>query len=281
MILFDALAGGLQSLSDLPAGGLALFLLLGLRHGVEPDHIAAIDGMTLRAVDRHERHAAWTGTLFALGHGGAVAVLAIAVSWLAASFTLPGPLVAVFDWLPIVLLTLLGIWNLRALLAPGPYRPDSLRMRLMPARLRERSDVWATVAIGVLFAFVVDTLAHISAWSVFATHRGGWSAGVLAGGLFSLGMLATSTADSQLLVRLLRSDSAPAAQARYRRAVGWFVVVLSFAASGFGLGEKLGWFGGLDDNVATWIGAGSVFALIGAAWWWRRRTPRRARATAR
>jgi len=275
MILVDALAGGLQSLSDLPAGGLALFLLLGLRHGVEPDHIAAIDGMTLRAVDRHERHAAWTGTLFALGHGGAVAVLAIAVSWLAASFTLPGALVTVFDWLPIVLLALLGIWNLRALLAPGPYRPDSLRMRLMPARLRERSDVWATVAIGVLFAFVVDTLAHVSAWSVFATHRGGWSAGVLAGGLFSLGMLATSTADSQLLVRLLRSDSAPAAQARYRRAVGWFVVVLSFGAALYGTGEKFGWFDALDETAATWIGLGSIAFLVVAYAWWRRRGPRR------
>ena len=45
------------TVADIPAGGLALFLLLGLRHGVEPDHIAAIDGLTLRAIDKHERHA--------------------------------------------------------------------------------------------------------------------------------------------------------------------------------------------------------------------------------
>ena len=68
---------------DLPASGMALFFLLGLRHGIEPDHIAAIDGLTLRAHDHHERHAPWTGTLFALGHGLAVAAIAIGISLLA------------------------------------------------------------------------------------------------------------------------------------------------------------------------------------------------------
>ena len=251
-------ASVLPGLPDLSAGGLALFLVLGLRHGVEPDHIAAIDGMTLRAVDRAERHAPWTGALFALGHGLAVAVLAIAVSLLTTSFALPDSLLSMFGWLPLLLLVLLGGYNLRALLAPGPYRPDSLRMRLMPACLRERTDVWATVAIGVLFAFVVDTLAHVSAWSVFATQQGGWSAGVLAGVLFSLGMLAASTADSQLLVRFLRSDTTSAVQARYRRAVGWFVVALSFGAAFHGFGEKLGWF---DDQPITAQGVQDVPTL--------------------
>ena len=258
------------TMTDIPAGGLALFLLLVLRHGIEPDHIAAIDGLTLRAIDKHERHAPWTGTLFALGHGAAVAVLAVGVSLFAASIALPETLLAVIDWLPVILLTLLGVWNLRALLAPGPYQPTSLRMRLMPARLRERTDVWATVAIGVLFALVVDTLAHISAWSVFATHRGGWAAGVLAGALFSTGMLVTSTADSQLVCRLLRSDNAEAVQRRYRRAVGWFVVVLSFGVALHGIGARLGWFDGIDETVAAWLGSATI-AMLALLWWWVRR----------
>ncbi|HEY9064265.1 MAG TPA: hypothetical protein VIO33_04730 [Burkholderiaceae bacterium] len=260
----------MMTMAEIPAGGLALFLLLGLRHGIEPDHIAAIDGLTLRAIDKHERHAPWTGALFALGHGAAIAVLAIAVSLFAAAITLPEKLLAVIDWLPMILLLLLGMWNLRALLAPGPYQPTSLRMKLMPARLRERTDVWATVAIGVLFALVVDTLAHVSAWSVFATHRGGWSAGVLAGALFSAGMLITSTADSQLLCRLLRSTDAEAVQMRYRRAVGWFVVVLSFGVALHGIGSRLGWFDEVDEVLAAWLGSGSV-AIVALLWWWVRR----------
>ena len=229
----------MTTLDALPASGLALFFVLGLRHGVEPDHIAAIDGMTLRALDHHERHAPWTGSLFALGHGAAVAVIALAVSLLAASFTMPPLLVAITDWLPLLLLALLGAWNLRTLLAPGAYRPSSVRMRLLPAALRERTDLWSTVAIGLLFALVIDTFAHVSAWSVFATHRGGWWAGVLAGLLFSVGMLVASTASSQLLCRLLGTARTDEATARFRRGIGWFVVVLSFAVVLHALTDKL------------------------------------------
>jgi nickel/cobalt transporter (NiCoT) family protein len=214
---------------DLPVSGMALFFLLGLRHGIEPDHIAAIDGLTLRAHDHHEAHAPWTGSLFALGHGLAIGVIAIGVSLLAASFTLPPALLRVVDWLPIVLLALLGLWNLRALLARGTYRPSSVRMKLIPASLRERTDLWSTVAIGLLFALVIDTVAHISAWSVFATHQGGWWAGAVAGLLFSGGMLIASTADSQLVSKVLRSAGSEAAASKLRRGIGWFVVVLSFA----------------------------------------------------
>ena len=224
----------------LPASGLVLFFVLGLRHGVEPDHVAAIDGMTLRALDHRQPHAAWTGSLFALGHGAAIAAVALAVSLLAAHVTLPPLLVEIADWLPIVLLALLGAWNLRALLAPGHYRPSSVRMRLMPAGLRERSDVWSTIAIGLLFALVVDTVAHISAWSVFATHQGGgWWAALVAGLLFSIGMLVASTASSQLVYRLIGRASSEAAGARLRRAIGWVVVALSFGVVAYAVVDRL------------------------------------------
>ena len=223
----------------LPASGFALFFVLGLRHGVEPDHIAAIDGMTLRALDHHERHAPWTGSLFALGHGAAVAALAILVSLLAASVTLPPLWVEVAEWLPILLLAALGVWNLRALLAPGHYRPASVRMRLMPAALRERTDLWSTVAIGLLFALVIDTVTHISAWSVFATQRGGWSAGLIAGLLFSVGMLVASTASSQLIYRVIGAARTDASAARLRRGIGWLVVVLSFVVVAHAIATRI------------------------------------------
>lgn len=256
--------------ADLPISGLTLFFLLGLRHGVEPDHIAAIDGMTLRALDRHEKHAPWTGTLFALGHGVAVGAIALAVSLLAASFRLPDGLVAIVNWVPVVLLLMLGLWNLRALLAPGTYTPSSLRMRLVPSRLRERTDAVSTVAIGLLFALVVDTIAHVSAWSVFATHRGGWPAGLAAGLLFSLGMLATTTIDSQLLCRVLRSASAETVALRYRRLVGWFVVILSFAVALQAAASLLAGGWSLFEEWAEWIGLASIL-LLPLLWWRRRR----------
>ncbi len=265
-------------IADLPTSGFVLFLVLGLRHGMEPDHIAAIDGMTLRALDQRETHAPWTGTLFALGHGMAIGLIALGVSLLSTRVQLPESLIAASNWLPVLLLVLLGIWNLRALLARGVYRPSSLRMRLMPARLRERTDMLSTVAIGLLFALVIDTLAHVSAWSVFATHRGGgWWAGVLAGLLFSVGMMATSTIDSQLLCRVLRSANAERIALRYRRVVGWFVVILSFAvalqAAISLLGDSGSWFTPWAEawarSWAEWVGATAI-AVLPALWLWRR-----------
>lgn len=259
----------MATIGDLPASGLALFFLLGLRHGIEPDHVAAIDGLTLRAIDHHETHAPWTGSLFALGHGTAVAIVALGVSLLAASITLPPLWLAVVDWLPVLLLALLGAWNLRALLAPGHYRPSSVRMRLLPAVLRDRTDLWSTVAIGLLFALVIDTFAHVSAWSVFATHRGGWQGGVLAGLLFSLGMLIASTVNSQLLFRVLGRGAGVATGTRLRRAIGWFVVLLSFTVALQTVTEKLGspigWWAAAADCCA----GAAMLALV--SWAWQRR----------
>ncbi len=212
----------------LSVGSMTMFFLLGLRHGIEPDHIAAIDGLTLRAHDRGHGHAPWTGTLFALGHGLAVAMIAAAVGLLITFYPVPASVGSLLDWLPVVLLTLLGAWNLKVLLMPGLYQPSSLRMKLIPGGLRARSDIWSIMAIGLVFALVVDTLVHISAWSVFATQQGGWFAGVLAGLLFALGMLVASTASSQLISGVLRRNTSPAALSRARRAIGWGVVVLSF-----------------------------------------------------
>jgi high-affinity nickel-transport protein len=252
--------------ADLPAGGLALFFLLGLRHGMEADHIAAIDGMTLRALDFGEPHAPWVGALFALGHAGVVIVLALVIGLFAASFALPPAVASVVDWLPLLLLVLLGGWNLRALLSPGEYRPDSLRLKLLPAALRQRTDIVSALLVGALFAMVLDTLAHVSAWSIFAAHQGGWLTGLWAGVLFSAGMLVTSTVDSQLVCRLLRSE--PTAS-RVRQGMGWFVVLLSFGAAFQALAQRLDWHPLLDAVWLEWLAMASLVALL-LLWAWRR-----------
>jgi hypothetical protein len=93
--------------------------------------------------------------------------------------------------------------------------------------------------VGLLFALVIDTLAHVSAWSVFATNRGGWWAGLIAGLLFSGGMLIASTASSQLLCRVLGSARTDEATTKFRRGIGWFVVFLSFAVVLHAVADKL------------------------------------------
>lgn len=46
----------------------ALAFILGLRHGLDADHLATIDGLTRFNVQAHPKMARWCGALFSLGH---------------------------------------------------------------------------------------------------------------------------------------------------------------------------------------------------------------------
>ena len=59
-----------------------LALLLGLRHGFAPDHLAAVDGLTMRA---RRVAAPWMGALFSIGHG-TILLLTVALAGLAATW---------------------------------------------------------------------------------------------------------------------------------------------------------------------------------------------------
>src|SRR2546423_345552 len=58
--------------ATLPSHWLALVavvFLLGLKHGLDPDHLAAIDGLTRFNASRRPRVSRWSGLLFSAGHG--------------------------------------------------------------------------------------------------------------------------------------------------------------------------------------------------------------------
>ena len=77
-------------MNGLPADALglaALVFLLGLRHGLDPDHLVAIDGLT-RAGSREERRR-WCGLFFSLGHGVVVTIVGLAVAIAATEWPAP------------------------------------------------------------------------------------------------------------------------------------------------------------------------------------------------
>ena len=52
----------------------ALVFVLGLKHGFDPDHLVAIDGMTRTTKSR------WCGLFFSLGHGVVVTLVGVAAA---------------------------------------------------------------------------------------------------------------------------------------------------------------------------------------------------------
>jgi high-affinity nickel-transport protein len=260
--------------------GLVLMFVLGLRHGLDPDHIACIDGLTWRALNHEHRHAPWIGTLFAIGHGLLVTAIAVGVSQLTQTLRVPDGVVLVFQWIPTALLLLVGTLNLKLLLrAAQNFQPTGWKLRLIPARLRNHGSPWAVVAIGVLFATVFDTATQASAWGYVASNKaGGLMAALAAGLVFTVGMVITDTLDGRLICHVNRSSQAASAGSRYRRTLGWLIVAISYGVAAYNIGKALLPAIELDDLAFTLAGA-ALIGLMAAIWLWllrKRALPREA-----
>src|ERR1019366_1410169 len=95
--------------------GLAcVVLLLGLRHGFDADHLAAIAGLAFHNAATRPRLARLCGALFSLGHGVVVVGVALGVSLLAQAWRVPQWLDSLGAWVSIGVLTLLALINIAA-----------------------------------------------------------------------------------------------------------------------------------------------------------------------
>lgn len=262
-----------MEIAHISVSGMILMLVLGLRHGLDPDHIAIIDGLAYRSIAERRRSAPWIGTLFALGHGLTVTAIAVALGAMAGALTLAPLEVAVLQWLPVALLILVGAINLRSLLGPQRYTPIGWKSRLVPGFLRNSTHPLAIFGVGVLFALVFESVTQAAAWGYAAAHHNGAGMALLSGLAFTAGMVVTDTLDGRLMVRLLNSARAPEQLARYRRRTGWLVVSLSFGSAFYSIGAHLRPTWEADDHVLSVAGALLFFSLLGACLWPRKPLP--------
>lgn len=249
---------------------LGLIFALGLRHGIDPDHIAVIDNMTLRAIETSARWSAFTGTLFAIGHSLAVAAVALTVSALAQALVWPVWISELVNWSVVALLLLVGSLNLRALLRPAAYKPVGWRQRLLPERLRDSTSAAGVVAVGAIFGLVFDTATQAAAWGAAASAEAGALGAAAVAVAFAGGMIVTDTLDSVIVARLLRGRTDRATLGAYRRGIGWAIVFLSFGMALVALVHLVRPQIDLSANMATFLGASMIatVALISL----RRRT---------
>ena len=240
-----------------------LMFVLGLRHGIDPDHVAVIDNIVFRTVEARPRLAVWTGTFFALGHSLAVAAVAIGVSVAAGLFFIPAWTAPVVDAAVVGLLLIVGTLNLHALLYRDDYVPVGWRTSLVPRRLRASTHPAAVVAIGAIFGLVFDTATQAAAWGAAATAKGGTMAALVIAATFAAGMMLADTLDSQIVGRLLRSTGGqPGSVRRYRRAVGWLVVALSFGTAAWALAGMAGLDVEPSDGAFTAMGVSAALAIV-------------------
>src|SRR6516165_9916491 len=92
-------------------GSAALALALGLRHGLDADHLAAIDGLTRSNMIRGRAFAPYCGALFSTGHGVAILWAASMLAALTSAWAPPGWLETTGKILSARHLLLLGVSN--------------------------------------------------------------------------------------------------------------------------------------------------------------------------
>jgi nickel/cobalt transporter (NiCoT) family protein len=208
---------------------LVLGFALGMRHGVDADHLAAIDGLARV----HPR--SYNGLLFAVGHGSFVTLLAVGIG----SFFV-APLTALAPWL----LILLGTVNVWRLLRPQPVRPVPLIST-------------SPFILGIVFAAGFETASQISTFAL-ANQLEPWILGLI----FTLGMVIVDGTDGFLAARI--QQVASAGGIRSQRSSRILSIVIIFFSFGIGIAELLG----SDFEIfALPMGLGLFALLMGLRWW--------------
>lgn len=222
----------------LPHDWLALMFLvftLGVKHGLDADHLATIDGLTRFNAQRNPRLARWCGFLFSLGHGAVVMAVALAVGAVTRQWSVPEWLEDVGAWVSIGFLALLGMLNLLAVLSARPgqlVHPVGLKGRFL-GRLLRTGNPLLIAAVGALFALSFDTLSQAALFALTGTQYGGVSHALTLGLLFMLGMMLMDGLNGLWIARLLRRADRLACVAS--RVMGLTVGGLSLLVAGYGL----------------------------------------------
>lgn len=218
----------------------SVFLLafaLGLRHGVDPDHLTAIDGLS------RVRPRATNGLYFALGHGLIVTALAAGIGGI-----LAGHAAFLGPWT----LLLIGTVTLIRILCP----PKHSHCEAITRRLIGRPLV-----LGAILAAGFETSSQLSVL-VLAANSSPWLLGLA----FSAGMMIVDGLDGYLAASTQSLAAAGSTNARAAsRWMGILVVLLSFSLGGMELA-------GVDLNLASLpLGIAMLIAIIGLRIWARRK----------
>jgi high-affinity nickel-transport protein len=207
---------------------------LGVKHGLDPDHLAAIDGLTRFNAATQPRLARFCGMLFSVGHGSVVVGVAIAAASLSQRWTPPAWLDFIGSWGAIAVLAALGFGNLYAVLRTPedePTRVMGLKARWLERLLRASNPVTVCL-LGVLFALSFDTVSQGLMFAMTADQVGGLRQAGLLGVCFTLGMMLTDGVNGFWIARLIHQADRSAAAAS--RAMSVLIAIISLLTAALG-----------------------------------------------
>lgn len=214
-----------------------MILVLGMKHGLDADHLATIDGLTRFNARIKPRLASICGALFSIGHGSMVIAISLAICALADTWQVPEWLANSGLVISVFFLLGLGVVNLRAVLMAKPYeivRTVGFKSGWL-AGIAETSQPFFIMLIGAMFAVSFDTVSLAALFAVAAKQFGGSLEAFLMGLTFMIGMLATDGINGVWIARLIRRTDDMALLAS--RVMGVAIAALSFGIAAIGLAK--------------------------------------------
>lgn len=220
----------------LPLAGLTL--LLGLRHGMDPDHLAVVDNLTRYNAGHAPERARWCGLFFSLGHGAMVTLVAALLALAASARHIPPWVETAGNLISVGFLFAIGLLNLMTLARTPAHQnaaPHGLRSGLAPGWMRRATEVSHPALIsliGAAFAISMDTMSQAAVFSLAASGEFAWGVAILLGLIFTLGMLVVDAANGLWVYRLINGAGASAV---WSRRLTLTIGLLSLGIALFGL----------------------------------------------
>ena len=244
---------------------LGLLIALGFRHGMDPDHIAAVDGLTRM---RYKANAYWSARLagfqFACGHSLTILLATLIFYW--QGIQLPQWLDAIGLWVSTVFLLWLAAANLRQCWSGRAHMHVTGPVQSMI--LRAMGPLAHPMGVGFAFAISFDSLAQAGLMAAKGHELGGLGMIVLLAFCFGVGMMLADTGNGLVMHWLVRRSDNLANQAgRWISGViacmALLVVVVSHGSQHMPALETL-W-----DAWGGWIGLGVTASMLCVYGWSR------------
>ena len=245
-------------------GLMLLAYTLGMKHGMDADHLATIDGFVRGNSQHRPLLARYSGILFSLGHGMVVISVATTAALMSGAWKLPIWLEDMGALVSIAFLLLLGAYNFHQVVhakVGSLIQPVGLKSKLFPAI--SVGSPWVIMGVGVLFALSFDTLSQALLFSISITGSKSVWVPLLLGCLFMFGMMVTDALNGVWTAWLVRRADRTAEIAS--RVMGGVVAALSILVAVLGIFKYLlPEFAKSSDAYGLWVGTGVLtFTLMG------------------
>lgn len=177
----------------------------GIKHGLDADHLATIDGIARFNYKTNPHLSRRAGLYFSIGHGFVVILIALFVGVAARKWIVPDWLDQFGSLISIIFLMAIGIANLYSLLiAPRDQivMPIGIKGRFL-SRFTNTSHPLLVMCVGALFALSFDTISQAALFSIMASTLLGWKFSIIIGLMSILGMILIDTLNGLWVAHIL------------------------------------------------------------------------------